>query len=131
MHLYSQKDVDRKALKGARIAILGFGSQGRAHALNLKDSGYDVTVGVRRNGPSWKKAKKEGLKVAQPADAAGGAQLVAMLTPDLAQPEVYAEIKPKLARGTTLLFAHGFNIHFRQIKPRKDLDVVLIAPKGP
>jgi ketol-acid reductoisomerase len=131
MHLYSQKDVDRKALKGARIAILGFGSQGRAHALNLKDSGYDVTVGVRRNGPSWKKAKKEGLRVAEPAEASAGAQLVALLTPDLAQPEVYAEIKATLAKNATLLFAHGFNIHFRQIKPRKDLDVVLIAPKGP
>jgi len=131
MRLYSQKDVDKKALKGARIAILGYGSQGRAHALNLKDSGHDVVVGVRKGGPSWKKAKKDGLEVAEPAKAVEGADLVAMLTPDLAQQALYAQIKGSLGRGATLLFAHGFNIHFKQIKPRKDLDVVLIAPKGP
>jgi ketol-acid reductoisomerase len=131
MRLYSHKDVDKKTLKGARIAILGYGSQGRAHALNLKDSGYDVVVGVRRNGPSWKKAKKDGLEVAQPVDAVKGASLVAMLAPDLAQKDLYGDVKRALARGATLLFAHGFNIHFKQIKPRKDLDVVLIAPKGP
>ena len=87
--LYSGKDVDKKALKKARIAILGYGSQGRAHALNLKDSGHDVVVGVRKNGASWKKAKKDGLKVAEPADAAKGADLVAMLVPDLAQKDLY------------------------------------------
>ena len=131
MRLYSGKDVNRRALKGARIAILGYGSQGRAHALNLKDSGHDITVGVRKAGASWKKAKKDGLKVAEPLDAVQGADLVAMLVPDLAQQELYNDIKRTLKRGATLLFAHGFNIHFRQIKPRKDLDVVLIAPKGP
>ncbi len=131
MRIYSAKDVDQKALKGATIAILGYGSQGRAHALNLKDSGYDVVVGLRRGGASWKKAQKDGLKVAEPAAAVKGAALVALLTPDLSQPAVYAEIKANLAKGATLLFAHGFNIHFKQIKPRKDLDVVLIAPKGP
>jgi len=131
MRAYSKKDVDKKALKGARIAVLGYGSQGRAHALNLKDSGFDVVVGARRGGEGWKKAKKDGLAVAEPARAVEGALLVALLTPDLAQPAVYKEILPKLARGATLLFAHGFNIHFKQIKPRKDLDVVLIAPKGP
>jgi ketol-acid reductoisomerase len=131
MRIYSQKDVDRKALKGATIAILGYGSQGRAHALNLKDSGYDVVVGLRRGGDSWAKAKKDGLRVAEPKEAVKGAKLVAMLTPDLAQPGLYADIKDNLAPGTTLLFAHGFNVHFKQIKPRKDLDVVLIAPKGP
>ena len=131
MRIYSQKDVNAKALKGATIAVLGYGSQGRAHALNLKDSGYDVVVGARKGGASWAKAKKDGLRVAPPADAVKGAALVAMLTPDLAQPEVYAEIKANLAPGTALLFAHGFNVHFKQIKPRKDLDVVLIAPKGP
>ena len=129
--LYSGKDVDKKALKKARIAILGYGSQGRAHALNLKDSGHDVVVGVRKNGASWKKAKKDGLKVAEPVDAAAGADLVAMLVPDLAQKDLYAQVKKSLKKGATLLFAHGFNIHFKQIKPRKDLDVVLIAPKGP
>ncbi len=131
MRIYSAKDVDQKALKGATIAILGYGSQGRAHALNLKDSGYDVVVGLRRSGASWKKAQKDGLRVAEPAAAVKGAALVALLTPDLSQPAVYAEIKANLAKGATLLFAHGFNVHFKQIKPRKDLDVVLIAPKGP
>src|SRR5882672_1962922 len=129
--LYSGKDVDKKALKKARIAILGYGSQGRAHALNLKDSGHDVVVGVRKNGVSWKKARKDGLKVAEPAAAAAGADLVAMLVPDLAQKDLYADVEKSLKKGAALLFAHGFNIHFKQIKPRKDLDVVLIAPKGP
>src|SRR5712692_4070072 len=130
MRLYSQKDVDKKALRGARIAVLGYGSQGRAHALNLRDSGYDVVVGVRK-GDSWNKAKKDGLKVSEPAAAVEGAQLVAMLVPDLTQKSLYTELKDVFEKGATLLFAHGFNIHFKQIKPRKDLDVVLIAPKGP
>jgi ketol-acid reductoisomerase len=131
MRLYSQKDVDKKALKGARIAILGYGSQGRAHALNLSDSGFDVVVGVRKSGASWKKAKKDGLAVAEPGDATAGADLVAMLVPDLQQASLYESVEKNLKKGATLLFAHGFNIHFKQIKPRKDLDVVLIAPKGP
>ena len=131
MKLYGQKDVDKKALKGARIAILGYGSQGRAHALNLKDSGFDVVVGVRKNGASWRKAKKDGLTVATPVDAAKGADLVALLTPDLTQEALYNEVEASLKKNAVLLFAHGFNIHFKQIKPRKDLDVVLIAPKGP
>ena len=131
MKLYSQKDVDRKALKGARIAVLGYGSQGRAHALNLSDSGFEVVVGVRKGGPGWKKARREGLAVAEPAEAVSGASLVAMLVPDLAQRALYESIQKRLPRGCTLLFAHGFNIHFKQVRPRKDLDVVLIAPKGP
>ncbi|MGA7824665.1 MAG: NAD(P)-binding domain-containing protein, partial [Steroidobacteraceae bacterium] len=131
MKLYSHKDVDRKALKRARIAILGYGSQGRAHALNLKDSGYDVVVGLRKGGASWKKARRDGLEVAEPAAAVAGADLVAMLVPDLAQKDLYQAVRKSLKIGATLLFAHGFNIHFGQIKPRKDLDVVLIAPKGP
>jgi ketol-acid reductoisomerase len=131
MQIYSQKDVNKKALKGARIAILGYGSQGRAHALNLKDSGYDVIVGVRKGGDSWTKAKKDGLPVAEPAEAVKGAELVAMLTPDLTQKELYNQVIGNIKEGATLLFAHGFNVHFGQIKPRKDLDVVLIAPKGP
>ncbi len=131
MQFYSQRDVDKKALKGARIAVLGFGSQGRAHALNLKDSGFNVIVGVRKGGPSWKSARREGLAVAEPIAAVSGADLTAMLVPDLAQKKLYADIKAELGRNSSLLFAHGFNIHFRQIRPRKDLDVVLIAPKGP
>jgi ketol-acid reductoisomerase len=131
MQIYSQKDVSKKALKGARIAILGYGSQGRAHALNLKDSGFDVVVGVRKDGPSWKKAKKDGLQVATPADAVKGAALIAFLTPDLTQKALYQEVIDNIDKGATILFAHGFNVHFKQIKPRKDLDVVLIAPKGP
>jgi len=131
IQLYSKKQVDKKALKGARIAVLGYGSQGRAHALNLKDSGFNVVVGVRKGGNSWKQAKRDGLAVSEPAEAASGADLVAMLVPDMAQAGLYNSIKPSLKPGATLLFAHGFNVHFKQIKPRKDLDVVLIAPKGP
>jgi ketol-acid reductoisomerase len=130
MRLYSRKDVDTKALRGARIAVLGYGSQGRAHALNLKDSGFDVVVGVRR-GDSWNKARRDGLKVMEPVAAVEGANLVAMLVPDLTQKALYKDIRTHLGKGATLLFAHGFNIHFKQIKPRSDLDVVLIAPKGP
>ncbi len=130
MKIYGKKDVDKKALAQARLCVLGYGSQGRAHALNLKDSGYDVIIGVRK-GDSWTKAKKDGLAVAEPAVAVRGADLVAMLVPDLAQKETYAAIVGNLGRNATLLFAHGFNIHFKQIRPRKDLDVVLIAPKGP
>src|ERR1700761_644999 len=131
MKLYSQKDVNKKALRGARIAVLGYGSQGRAHALNLKDSGFDVVAGVRKNGASWKKAKKDGLEVAEPAQAVANADLIAMLVPDLAQEALYGEVIDSIKKGATLLFAHGFNVHFKLIKPRRDLDVVLIAPKGP
>jgi ketol-acid reductoisomerase len=131
MRLYGQKDVDRKALKGARIAVLGYGSQGRAHALNLKDSGFEVVVGLRKGGKSWTKARRDGLAVAVPSAAVSDADLVAMLVPDIAQKALYLEVAKDLKKGATLLFAHGFNIHFKQIRPRKDLDVVLIAPKGP
>jgi ketol-acid reductoisomerase len=131
MQLYSTKAVDKKALKGARIAVLGYGSQGRAHALNLKDSGFNVIVGVRKGGNGRRQAKRDGLAVAEPIDAVRDADLVAMLVPDMAQAGLYAALKAALKPGATLLFAHGFNVHFKQIKPRKDLDVVLIAPKGP
>src|SRR5690606_1403048 len=130
MRLFGPKDVDKTALRRARIAILGYGSQGRAHALNLKDSGFDVVVGVRK-GDSFKQARKDGLTVMAPIDAVQGASLVAFLVPDTTQKALYAEVKDSIEQGATLLFAHGFNIHFGQIKPRKDLDVVLIAPKGP
>ncbi|KZC37513.1 ketol-acid reductoisomerase, partial [Rhodanobacter sp. FW510-R12] len=119
-------------LASSRIAVLGYGSQGRAHALNLRDSGLDVVVGLRPNGPTWHKAKADGFKVAEPADAVKGADLVAVLTPDMVQPALYKEaIEPNLKPGAALLFAHGFNVHFGQIKPRADVDVILVAPKGP
>jgi ketol-acid reductoisomerase len=129
--IYSQKDVNKKALAKARIAILGYGSQGRAHALNLKDSGYNVVVGVRKSGDSFAKAKKDGLEVAEPIEAVKNADLIAFLTPDLTQKDLYKDVIGNIKQGATILFAHGFNIHFKQIKPRKDLNVVLIAPKGP
>src|SRR5262245_14628439 len=131
MKVYSEKNVDKKTLKRARIAILGYGSQGRAQALNLKDSGCDVIVGVRKDGASWENAQKDGLNVAEPSAAVKGAKVVAMLVPDLAQKELYKSIAGSIAKGATLLFAHGFNVRFKQIRARKDLDVVLIAPKGP
>jgi ketol-acid reductoisomerase len=109
----------------------GYGSQGRAHALNLKDSGHDVVMGLRPGGGSWAKAEADGLTVMEPAEAAKGAAIVAFLTPDLSQADLYASIVDNLDQGAAILFAHGFNIHYKQIEPRADLDVILIAPKGP
>ncbi|SFL31988.1 ketol-acid reductoisomerase [Lysobacter sp. cf310] len=115
-----------------KIAIVGYGSQGRAHALNLRDSGFDVTVGLRPGGPTELKAKADGFTVQSPAEAVAGAELVAVLTPDMVQAQLYRDvIEPNIAQGACLLFAHGFNVHYAQIAPRADLDVVLVAPKGP
>jgi ketol-acid reductoisomerase len=114
------------------IAIVGYGSQGRAHALNLRDSGFDVMVGLRPGGPTEQRATADGFDVQTPAAAVARADLVAVLTPDMVQAQLYREvIEPNIARGACLLFAHGFNVHYAQIAPRDDLDVVLVAPKGP
>ena len=131
MKIYSEQDVDVSQLAGKRITVLGFGSQGRAHALNLRDSGFNVVVGLRPDGKSWNQAESEGLEVKAPADAVGDADLIAFLLPDTAQPALYESIESQIPQDATLLFAHGFNIHYGEIKPREDLDVVLIAPKGP
>ena len=131
MKLYSEADVDAAVLQDRRVAILGYGSQGRAHALNLKDSGFDVVVGLRPDGGSWNKAAADGLEVRPPAEAVRGAAVVAFLTPDMVQKSLYESLEGEIGDGATLLFAHGFAIHYGQITPRDDLNVVLIAPKGP
>ena len=132
MKVYYDKDADLSLIKGSKVTIIGYGSQGHAHANNLKDSGVDVTVGLRPGGASWKKAEAAGLKVKDVADAVAGADLVMILLPDETQPEVYRQsIAPNLKPGAALAFAHGFNVHFGQIVPRADIDVIMIAPKGP
>ena len=131
MKIYYDQDADLKNLQGKRVAVIGYGSQGHAHANNLKDSGQDVIVGVR-SGPSWQKAEKAGLKVMTPAEAANIADIVMILAPDELQGDLYKnEIAPHLRKGATLAFAHGFNIHFGQITPREDINVFMVAPKGP
>jgi ketol-acid reductoisomerase len=131
MQMYSENDVDSSCLEGKQITILGYGSQGRAHALNLKDSGHNVVIGARIGGGSFTKAEADGFSVKEPNQAVKGAAIVAILTPDTSQSALYASVVNNIDKGTALLFAHGFNIHYKQIKPRDDLDVVLIAPKGP
>jgi ketol-acid reductoisomerase len=131
MKLYTEADADAGALRGEKIAVLGYGSQGRAHAMNLRDSGYDVVIGVRPDGNTTPKAQRDGFTVKAPAEAVKGCGLVAFLAPDLAQGQLYKDIEPNLKKGATLLFAHGFNIHYKLVQPRADLDVILIAPKGP
>jgi len=129
-NLYWQKDTTDRALRGKKVVVVGYGSQGRAHALNLRDTGIDVAVALRK-GPTWSRAEEDGWKPIDLKSDLKAVDLLAMLTPDMAQPQVYKEIEPKLKNGATLLFAHGFNVQYKQIVPRSDLDVVMIAPKGP
>ena len=132
MKVYYDKDADLSLIKGKKVTIVGYGSQGHAHALNLNDSGVKVTVGLRKGGASWDKAKKAGLSVKAVGDAVKGADLVMILLPDENIGQVYREdIEPNIKKGATLAFAHGFNIHYGQVQPRADLDVIMIAPKGP
>ena len=131
MKIYYDKDANQGLLSGKTVAIIGYGSQGHAHASNLKDSGVTVVIGARP-GSSWQKAEKAGFKVMPVADAAKQADIVMMLAPDPDQPMLYEqELAPKLREGRYLAFAHGFNIHFGQIRPRPDLNVFMVAPKGP
>ncbi len=130
--LFYQEDCKKEYLEDKKIAIIGYGSQGHAHALNLMESGFDVTVGLYHGSKSWAKAEAAGLKVATAAEAAKLADVIVMLVNDELQPKIYEEsVKPGLSEGKYLMFAHGFNIHFGQIKPPADINVFMIAPKGP
>jgi ketol-acid reductoisomerase len=132
MKVYYDKDADLSLVKGKKVTVLGYGSQGHAHALNLHDSGVKVTVGLRKSGASWDKAKKAGLAVAEIADAVKGADVVMMLMPDEHIAAVYqGEVEPNIRKGAALAFAHGFNVHYGQVQPRSDLDVWMVAPKAP
>ncbi|MDR3593704.1 ketol-acid reductoisomerase [Clostridium sp.] len=130
--MYYEKDTDLNLLKGKKVAIIGYGSQGHAHALNLHESGIDVTVGLYNGSKSWTKAEAAGLKVATVAEAAKAADFIMILLPDEKQGKIYnEEIAPNLEEGNSLVFAHGFNIHFAQIVPPSYVDVFMVAPKGP
>lgn len=130
--LYHQEDCNLSLLDGKKVAIIGYGSQGHAHALNLKDSGVDVIIGLYEGSKSWAKAEKAGFTVMTAADAAKAADIIMILINDERQADMYKEsIAPNLTAGKTIAFAHGFNIHFGQIKPPADVDVIMIAPKGP
>jgi len=131
MQMYSESDVDTSCLANRQVTILGYGSQGRAHALNLKDSGFDLVVGLRADGASWPKAEADGLTVQEPNAAVKGAAIVMFLTPDMVQKSLYQAVVDDIDNGAMLMFAHGFAIHYKQVEPRADLDVTLIAPKGP
>ena len=125
MQIFYDKDTDLSIIQAKKVAIIGYGSQGHAHALNLKDSGVDVTVGLRADSTSWKKAENSGVKVAEVAAAVAQADVVMILTPDEFQSQLYRdEIEPNIKQGATLAFAHGFSILYNQVVPRKDLDVI-------
>ena len=130
--IFYQQDCDLQKLSGKTVAIIGYGSQGHAHALNLKDSGIDVVVGLRENSKSWKKAEEQGVKVMTSAEAAKAGDIIMILINDELQAELYKkDIEPNLSAGKTLAFAHGFNIHFGCIKPPDDINLIMIAPKAP
>ena len=132
MKVYYDKDADLSLVKGKKVTIIGYGSQGHAHALNLQESGVKVTVGLRKGGASWDKAKKGGVKVAELAEAIKGADIVMLLLPDEHHAQIYKDIiEPNIKKGASLAFAHGFNIHYGLIQPRADLDVWMVAPKAP
>jgi ketol-acid reductoisomerase len=132
MKVYYDKDADLSLIKGKKVAIIGYGSQGHAHAQNLNDSGIKVTVGLRKGGASWDKAKKAGLQVKEVGDAVKGADIVMILLPDENIAAVYKnDVEPNIKKGGGLAFAHGFNIHYGQVQPRSDLDVFMVAPKAP
>ena len=133
MRVYYDSDADLNLIKGRRVAVVGYGSQGHAHVLNLRDSGAkDIAVALRADSPSARKAEAEGIKVMTVADAAKWADVVMMLTPDELQGDIYrADLAPNMKTGAALLFAHGLNVHFNLIEPRADLDVLMVAPKGP
>ena len=132
MKVYYDKDADLSLVKGKNVTIIGYGSQGHAHAQNLNDSGVKVTVGLRKGGPSWAKAEGAGLKVADVADAVRLADVVMMLLPDEQIATVYKnDVEPNIKQGASLAFAHGFNVHYGQVVPRADLDVWMVAPKAP
>ena len=131
--IYHDEDADLNVLKGKKVAVLGYGAQGRAQALSFRDSGFDVTIGVRENGPSWKKAKEDGgMTVTTMDKAVKDADVVLMLLPDETQPDIYKEfVEPTLKKGAALDFAHGFAITYKLIVPPKDVDVIMMAPKAP
>ncbi|MFO1148217.1 MAG: ketol-acid reductoisomerase [Alsobacter sp.] len=133
MRVYYDRDADINLIKGKNVAIVGYGSQGHAHALNLRDSGVkNIVVALRAGSPTAKKAEAEGLKVMTVPEAAKWADVVMMLTPDELQADIYRdELAPNMKQGAALMFAHGLNVHFNLIEPRKDLDVLMVAPKGP
>ncbi|MDM7202660.1 MAG: ketol-acid reductoisomerase [Thermodesulfobacteriaceae bacterium] len=132
MKVYYERDADLSILKDKVIAVLGYGSQGHAHALNLRDSGLEVIVGLKPGGPSWQRAKEDGFEPMLPKEACEKAEVIMILVPDQTQPSLFKEcIEPVLKPGKMLLFAHGFNIHFGQILPPPEVDVALVAPKGP
>jgi ketol-acid reductoisomerase len=132
MKVYYDKDADLSLVKGKKVTIIGYGSQGHAHAQNLQESGVKVTVGLRKSGASWDKAKKGGIEVAELDEAIKGADIVMVLLPDEHHAQIYKDqIEPNIKKGASLAFAHGFNIHYGLIQPRADLDVWMVAPKAP